>query len=142
MARNVQFQIVRGVAANIPTLAVGEFYFATDTGQVYIGSALGNICVGPGIGGPSNLAQATVNFGYSGEDYNATVTVSAGWVTSSSKILCNVAALATSDHDPEDAVVEDIQAHATNLNPGNSFDIECYAPNGSWGAYLVNAMGL
>ena len=36
-------QIRRGLAENLPTLAPGELYFCTDTNQIYIGSALGNI---------------------------------------------------------------------------------------------------
>lgn len=37
MARLQQLQIIRGVAANIPILNDGEFYLATDTGQLYVG---------------------------------------------------------------------------------------------------------
>ena len=42
MGRNVQFQVLRGVQANIPTLALGEMYFATDTNNLFFGT--------PGIG--------------------------------------------------------------------------------------------
>ena len=37
MARNVAIQILRGIAAHIPALDNGEFYLATDTGQLYVG---------------------------------------------------------------------------------------------------------
>ncbi len=37
MARNVAIQILRGVFANMPTLGDGEFYFATDKYQLYVG---------------------------------------------------------------------------------------------------------
>lgn len=37
MARNVQMQFLRGVLANIPTLAAGELYYATDTKAMYVG---------------------------------------------------------------------------------------------------------
>ncbi len=37
MPRNVALQVVRGVKANLPTLLDGEFYFATDTGELYVG---------------------------------------------------------------------------------------------------------
>jgi hypothetical protein len=37
MARNVAISVLRGVFANMPTLQDGEFYFATDTGQLYVG---------------------------------------------------------------------------------------------------------
>lgn len=44
MARNVQLQVLRGVQANIPVLALGEMYFATDTGNLFFGTP------GTGIG--------------------------------------------------------------------------------------------
>ena len=78
----------------------------------------------------------------SGEDYNALVTVPATWVTATSKILCSVAAAATNEHDAEDAIVENIVAYPTNIVAGVSFDIHCYAPRGTWGRYLVNAIGV
>jgi hypothetical protein len=45
MARNVQFQVLRGVQANLQEalpLALGEMYFATDTGNLFFGT--------PGVG--------------------------------------------------------------------------------------------
>ena len=42
MARNVQLQVLRGTQANIPTLALGEMYFATDTANLFFGT--------PGVG--------------------------------------------------------------------------------------------
>ena len=45
MARNVQFQPLRGVQANLQSampLALGEMYFATDTGNLFFGN--------PGVG--------------------------------------------------------------------------------------------
>ncbi len=38
MAANLSLQVKRGVAANLPTLLAGEFYFATDTGVLYVGA--------------------------------------------------------------------------------------------------------
>lgn len=48
MARNLTFQCLRGVVANIPTLAVGELYFATDTLGLWIGTASGNLLISLG----------------------------------------------------------------------------------------------
>jgi hypothetical protein len=42
MARNVQLQVLRGTQANIPTLALGEMYFASDTNNLFFGT--------PGVG--------------------------------------------------------------------------------------------
>jgi hypothetical protein len=36
MPRNVDLQILRGIQANMPTLNSGEFYFATDTSNLFI----------------------------------------------------------------------------------------------------------
>jgi hypothetical protein len=90
-----------------------------------------------------NLAQAQVDFGYDagGEGDTATVTVTAGWVTAQSIIVCTAAGESTADHGPEDAAAEGIVAYATNLMPGLSFDIIAYAPQDTWGKYLINAEG-
>ena len=37
MPRNVELNILRGTYANMPTLGDGEFYFATDQYQLYVG---------------------------------------------------------------------------------------------------------
>ena len=45
MGRNIQFQVLRGVQGNIQNampLALGEMYFATDTGTLFFGT--------PGVG--------------------------------------------------------------------------------------------
>lgn len=52
MARNVQFQPLRGVQANLQgamPLALGEMYFATDTGNLFLGTpgyGLGYVQIG------------------------------------------------------------------------------------------------
>lgn len=46
MARNVQVQVIRGILANIPALADGEFYFATDEFQLYVGFGGDNLPIG------------------------------------------------------------------------------------------------
>ena len=39
MARNVTFQVLRGLEGNLPSdLAMGEMYFATDTGNLFFGT--------------------------------------------------------------------------------------------------------
>jgi hypothetical protein len=87
--------------------------------------------------------QGTVNFGFptGSEGDTATVTVAAPWVTPTSTIVCMPAGVATADHDPEDATVEGISAVVTNIVAGTGFDIEATAPNGTWGQYVINAVG-
>lgn len=39
MARNLTLQVLRGIQGNIPSdLAMGEMYFATDTGNFFLGT--------------------------------------------------------------------------------------------------------
>ncbi len=91
-----------------------------------------------------NFEQALIDFGHEvggGEGDTAVVTVPATWVTATSIILCNFPAKASVDHDPEDAVIEDLTASAGNIVPGVNFDITAYAPEGTWGRYYVNTTG-
>lgn len=41
----VVLQIKRGIRTNIPLLSIGEFYYSTDTNELFIGSSLGNSTV-------------------------------------------------------------------------------------------------
>lgn len=88
--------------------------------------------------------QVTVDFGSAsgGESPLASVSVSAPWVTDASVILCNAAGVATPDHDPEDAALEGITAVAANLNEGVGFDVIARAPQGSWGRFNINIIGV
>ena len=91
-----------------------------------------------------NTAQAVVDFGFAsgGEGDTATVTVSAAWVTTSSVIVVTPNATATADHDPDDYAIEGIVAYPTNIVNGIGFDIIAYAPQGTWGRFNVNAIGV
>lgn len=97
-----------------------------------------------GSGSSINSLQTTVDFGNAsgGEDGMASVTVAASWVTGESIIICNAAGVSTPDHDPEDAALEGITAVATNLNTGVGFDVVARAPQGSWGRFNINIMGV
>ena|SRR5271170_5225241 len=141
MARNVGWQVLRGILANIPTLLLGEFYLATDTHAVYIGTGAGNVQIGGGAGS-GNFLQTIVNFGSLEGETIARVTLTGlAWVTGSSVILCNPFGGTTVDHDPDDAIVEELQAYAENIVPGVGFDVVAVAPNGTAGHYLINVTG-
>jgi hypothetical protein len=97
-----------------------------------------------GGGGGGNFVQAEVDFGFASAnegDIARTTVTGQTWVTGSSIIVCDPAALATADHDPDDAVIEGLVAYAENIVPGTGFDIIVIAPQNSWGRYLVNASG-
>lgn len=96
-----------------------------------------------GMGTAFNFVQATIDFGYpsGGEDGNAIVAVAATWVTAGSVIVCQPIAVASPDHDPDDIAAEGIVAYAGALRAGIGFDIHASAPRGTWGRYLINAVG-
>jgi hypothetical protein len=131
-----------------PTLGQVKEIIATETGPAseVIVSTSPSGKIDPSLlpSSSGNFVQVLIDFGHEvggGEGDTATVTVAAAWVTATSIILCNFPAIASPDHDPEDAVIEDLTASAGNIVPGVSFDITAYAPNGTWGRYYVNATG-
>ena len=142
MARNLQWQCLYGVEANMPALYTGEFYYAIDTHSLYVGP------VPTKVGGNSsglNLVQAEVDFGSDTgpitRTFDATVQVSATWVTDASVIVCSLSGATTDQHGPEDGLVEGIVAQAENLVPGMGFTLHAYSPLGSWGKYAFNCVG-
>lgn len=91
---------------------------------------------GGGGGGASNSATGTVDFGAT-ESSVASVTISAAWVTTSSKIITKVIS-DTADHpDPEEVLLEELHSTAGNIVDGVSFDVLVFAPNGATGEYTV-----
>ena len=59
MARNVGVQHLRGVKANAPTLEAAEFYFATDTNEVLVGTTGGNYLLGTPVFNAAGTRQAS-----------------------------------------------------------------------------------
>lgn len=87
--------------------------------------------------------SATADFGsVSSKQDIATSSVSATWVTGTTKLLCFPAAISTSDHDPEDYAVEAITAYPTNIQVGVGFDVIARAPNTTWGKYIIHIIGV
>lgn len=88
--------------------------------------------------------EVEIDFGFSGggEGDTASVTVPADWITAASKIICQPCLCNGPDHGPEDPVVENISVKATRIVAGVSFDIEGYAPQGTWGRFRVAVIGL
>lgn len=89
--------------------------------------------------------SATVDFGYAGgngEGDYATTTVSASWVTSTSRIICRCAPADSLDHTTDETIAEGITFDAVNIVPGTSFDVKAFAPNGTWGRHDCVILGL
>jgi len=82
---------------------------------------------------------ASIDFGFTGSEegtYTQT-TVSASWVTNDSIIIITPSNITSSFHTPEDYILEQIQTNIVEINPGVSFTLSSYAPNGSFGDYNV-----
>jgi len=75
------------------------------------------------------------------ESTYATKTVTGqSWVVANSFITCNVFGSTSSDHTPEDAVLEEVSFDINNIVPGVGFDIVGHAPNGTYGKYTVKCL--
>lgn len=99
-----------------------------------------------GSGGSSSSGNAitgTVDFGFaSGQEGDvATVTIAAPWITGATVLIAG-GGIATADHDIDDYAAEGIQFYPSNLVVGVGFDITATAPNGTWGRYTVNVIGV
>lgn len=93
-----------------------------------------------------NTTTVSVDFGFSnspfGEGDTTLNVVSVPWVTASTVFMCQFIGVTTASHDPEDPMVEDLQAYVTNRTPGVSFTLECIAPQNTFGVYSVQVMGV
>jgi hypothetical protein len=146
--KTVSYTAARFTSLN-PILESQEEGIESDTGKFKFGDGVTAWTVLPyGFpvppSGTGNVAQATVNFGFdlSGEGDTASVTVPAAWVDTNSVIVCTPYAVQTSSHDPQDVLIEGIEAYATNIVPGVSFDVIALAPNNTFGQYVINAQEL
>jgi hypothetical protein len=76
-----------------------------------------------GGGGSGNSVEAVVDFGENSGD--AVATVAAAWVAADSEIIA-LAGDATSDHDVEDALLEELRFAVGNRVAGVSFDLNAH----------------
>ena len=87
---------------------------------------------------------ATIDFGpvtdYHEND-STSVVVSAPWV-SSDTILTATFGGPSSDHDVEDAAIENIILSIGNIIPGVSFEVFAHSENFTWGQYQINILGV
>lgn len=91
-----------------------------------------------------SAVQGTVDFGFltGQEENNASITVSAPWVSTGSIIVASPSGIATADHAPDDYMVEGLHCGVSNIVAGVGFDINVYADNGTFGQYIINARGV
>lgn len=103
----------------------------------------------PRTGNPSgffrNRLFVEVDFGFlsSGEgDYCSTTVsgISGDWVAANTNFICSPMKTTGADHDAEDSLLEQISCDVTSITPGSGFDVSCYAPNGTFGRYLIKVI--
>lgn len=90
--------------------------------------------------GPARGVNASVDFG-ADSDYATAVVTGQSWVAATSRIAAQVAG-STADHDPEDALLEQLQISVSDLVPGVGFTVQAHAPEGTFGLYNVHCVGL
>jgi hypothetical protein len=133
---------VAGVAvANQTTLN-----FIAGSNVTITSNSNGGILISSGGGGGGNSVQVLVDFGSDTgpitKQYDATVTVSASWVTSSTILVCSLAGVSTAQHSPEDGLIEGLLVQPESIVAGTGFTVRAYSPLGSYGQYAVNVVGL
>jgi hypothetical protein len=128
-----------GTLTNERVLTAGSGITLTDAGA---GSTI-TIAASGGSGTTVRSGSAEVDFGNPVEDGWASVVVTGqSWVTSDAVILAKVAAVTTADHDPDDAACEGLSCHVGTIAAGTGFTITVGAPNGTWGRYTVQWLGI
>lgn len=94
----------------------------------------------PASAGSANATTVDIDFGAT-SDTTATATVAAAWVAAGTAIVLRPQGT-TADHTAEDAVIEEIEAVATNIVAGVGFDVIAHSPLGSTGRYRFAAVGV
>jgi hypothetical protein len=83
----------------------------------------------------TTVTTATVNFGSTVESCDATVTVADTSVTATSRFQVMPSLVATTDHDPDDYVAEQVMGYVGNVVVATGYDVIAVAPQGTWGQY-------
>lgn len=73
---------------------------------------------------------------------SVSITIPATWVTATRAIMLQPSFVITDDHDPEDYLLDEIQAIITNRNVGEDFECMVVAPNKTWGKYKISYLSL
>lgn len=101
--RNLQLQVLRGIEANIPVLAVAEFYLATDTNNVFIGTNSGNKLIESG----ASVSQVEIDFGPA-PVAEASFTITNASVTPLSNLTGSVAYVAPTGKDLDELEMDEL----------------------------------
>ena len=115
----------------------------TSSGQVASAGG-GSVTSDPAAGGTTvHSGSATVDFGSPHEDATAVVTVTGqAWVTADAIITATAPAIASADHDADDAALEGLTCHVGNIVAGTGFDITVSARDTTWGRFTIQWTGI
>ncbi len=117
MGRNVAVQILRGVLA-------GEFYYATDTAQLFLGTSGSPLLVNAAASGSVNKGTATLNFGvFPGVSDTSVVVINQSGIVAGSVVQAWLLPVATADHSADEHNAETLKIIAGNIVPGTGFTI-------------------
>jgi hypothetical protein len=132
-----------GIGIDAPTQklqVVGTIYSSSGGFKFPDGTVQTTAATGGGGGGSTTYtASASVDFG--ANDDLVQVTVSAAWITSTTKLFLTLESDPL-DHDTEDVLLEELKVTYGNVVVGTSFDIFVHAPNETWGRYVVDIIGV
>jgi hypothetical protein len=87
-----------------------------------------------------HAVAVTVDFGDGSGDAVTTVT-GQGWVKSTSRLVASFSG-ESSEHDPEDALLEGLRVTAGEITAGVGFVVRAHAPDGTHGIYNVHVIGV
>jgi hypothetical protein len=76
------------------------------------------------------------------ETYAIKTITGQSWVAADTFINCKVLGMTTNDHDPEDAILEGVRFEINNIVAGVGFDIIGHAPEGTYGKYKIECLGI
>lgn len=96
---------------------------------------------GGGGGTTVNTITVEVDFGTE-EEGNTEVAVSAAWVTTSMKLVVSPSGEATTDHDPEDYIIEGVYGVPYNISNGVGFTLMAGCNDTTFGKYRFNVYGV
>lgn len=132
-----------GVVPNPSTLTVGELAVNTADAKLWTKHTDGGLVDLTAGGGGTTVYSTTieVDFGTQ-EDGVASVSVSATWATSTSKITITPSGIATTDHDPEDYALEGIFAIPIDIVDGVGFTLLAGCRESTFGKYRFNILGV
>ena len=88
-----------------------------------------------------NTINVEVDFGAT-EQGNAELVVSAAWVTTTMKLTVSPSGESTTDHDPEDYVLEGIHGIPCNISNGVGFTLMAGCNYTTFGKYKFNVHGV